>query len=334
MRDGSPTLGRLVESFFRDTLATQRRASPRTVASYRDSLKQFLVFVSKQKARPPSSLTVTDLDANAVVAFLNHLEAERGCSVATRNVRRTALRSFFRHVGYEDPAALGIVERVLLVPAKRCDQKPVDFLRPDEQDALLDAPDRTTALGRRDHAQLLFLVRTGARESEVINVDVRHARLETPCQVLLFGKGSKQRIVPLCDATVEALRRMLDDRGGAELDEPLFLSRYGKRMSRHGVIHVVRRHALAAAATRPSLGQRSVTPHLLRHTFAMNMLRAGVDLTTIRAWLGHVSVQTTHMYIDADTEMKRKALECCSVTVPEASRFEAPDSVLAILEGL
>lgn len=334
MRDGAPTLGRLVESFFRDTLATQRRASPRTVASYRDALKLFLVFVSKRESRPPSSLTVADLDATAVVAFLNHLEADRGCSVATRNVRRTALRSFFRHVGYEDPAALGIVERVLLVPAKRCDQKPVDFLRPDEQDALLGAPDRTTAQGRRDHALLLFLVRTGARESEAIAVDVRHARLDTPRQVLLFGKGSKRRIVPLCDATVETLRRMLEDRGGVDLDEPLFASRHGSQMSRHGVIHVVRRHAATAAVTRPSLGQRSVTPHLLRHTFAMNMLRSGVDLTTIRALLGHVSVQTTHMYMEADTEMKRKALECCSVTVPEASRFEPPDSVLAILEGL
>ena len=334
MRDGTPTLGRLVESFFRDTLATQRRASPRTVASYRDSLKLFLVFVSDRRGRPPSSLTVADLDAEAFVAFLNHLEADRGCSIATRNVRRTALRSFFRHVGYEDPMALGIVERVLLVPAKRCDQKPVDFLRPDEQDALLEAPDRTTVQGRRDHALLLFLVRTGARESEAIGVDVRHARLEKPWQVLLFGKGSKQRIVPLCDATVGALTRMLEDRGGGDLDEPLFGSRRGTRMSRHGVIHVVRRHAATAAATRPSLGQRSVTPHLLRHTFAMNMLRSGVDLTTIRALLGHVSVQTTHMYTEADTEMKRKALECCAVTVPEASRFEAPDSLLAILEAL
>jgi site-specific recombinase XerD len=334
MRDGTPTLGHVLESFFRDSLATQRRASPRTVASYRDSLKLFLVFVSKRKQRPPSSLIVADLNAEEVVAFLNHLEVDRGCSIPTRNVRRTALRTFFRHVGYQDPAALGLVERVLMVPAKRSDHAPIDFLRPDEQDALLAAPDRSTVLGRRDYAMLLFLVRTGARESEVVAVDLKHARRDLPRQVLLFGKGNKQRIVPLCDATAEALGRMLADREEARLDEPLFASRSAKRMVRHGVIHVVRRHVAKAADKVPSLGQRSVTPHLLRHTCAMNLLRAGVDLTTIRAWLGHVSVQTTHMYIEADVEMKRKALEHCTVTVPEATRFKAPDSVLAMLEGL
>ena len=187
MSNGSSTLGRLVESFFRDSLATQRRASPRTVESYRDSLKLFLVFVAEKKRRPPSSLKIIDLDADIVVSFLNHIEADRKCSVATRNVRRTALRSFFRHVGYEDPTALGIVERVLLVPAKRCDQRPIDFLRPDEQDVLLGMPDCSTAQGRRDYTILLFLVRTGARESEVIGVDVNHVRLELPRQVLLFG---------------------------------------------------------------------------------------------------------------------------------------------------
>lgn len=334
MRDGTPTLGRIVESFFRDALATQRRASPQTVASYRDSLKLFLVFAAKQKDRPPSSLKVSDLDADMVLAFLNHLEKDRNSSIATRNVRRTALRSFFRHVGYEDPASLGIVERVLLVPAKRCDRKGVDFLRPEEQAALLDAPDRSSVRGRRDHALLLFLVRTGARESEAIAVDIRHARLVLPRQVLLFGKGSKERIVPLCEATTAALERMLVDRDGGQPEDPLFLSRTGRRLTRHGAIRIVSRHATAATATMPSLGQRSIAPHLLRHTFAMNMLRAGVDLATIRAWLGHVSVQTTHMYVEADTEMKRKALEKCPVTVPETRPFEAPDSLLAILESL
>jgi site-specific recombinase XerD len=334
MRDGTTTLGRLVESFFRDTLAVQRRASPQTVASYRDSLKLFLVFVAEKKGKPPSSLTITDLDADMVVAFLNHLEESRNSSISTRNVRRTALRSFFRHVGYEDPSALGIVERVLLVPAKRCDQKAIDFLRPDEQDALLDAPGQSTMQGRRDYALLLFLVRTGARESEALGVDVRHLRLAIPRQVLLFGKGSKQRIVPICETTTAAVERMLADRGDSQPEKALFLSRDGKRLSRHGVIHIVRRHAATASKKMPSLAERPVSPHLLRHTCAMNLLRSGVDLTTIRAWLGHVSVQTTHMYIEADTEMKRKALEQCPITVAEARRFEAPDSLLTLLEGL
>ncbi len=334
MRDGSPALGRIVESFFRDALATQRRASPQTVASYRDSLKLFLRFAAEQKEKPPSSLAIADLDADMVLAFLNHLEVERKSSISTRNVRRTALRSFFRHVGYEDPASLGLVQRILLVPAKRCDRKAVDYLRPEEQDALLDAPDRSTQQGRRDHMLLLFLVRTGARESEAVGVDVGHVRLSLPRQVMLFGKGSKQRIVPLCENTVAAIEHTLTDRPDPQPDQSLFLNRHGKRLGRHGVIHAVRRHAAAASAKVSSLAERSISPHLLRHTCAMNLLRSGVDLTTIRAWLGHVSVQTTHMYMEADTEMKRKALEKCAITVPEASRFEAPDSLLALLEGL
>lgn len=334
MRNGSPTLGRIVESFFRDALATQRRASPLTVASYRDSLKLFLRFAAEQKDKPPSSLVIADLDADMVLAFLNHLEVERKSSISTRNVRRTALRSFFRHVGYEDPASLGLVQRILLVPAKRCDRKAVDYLRPEEQDALLDAPDRSTLQGRRDHMLLLFLVRTGARESEAVGVDVGHVRLALPRQVTLFGKGSKQRIVPLCESTTAAIDRVLADRRDQELEQPLFLNRHRKRLGRHGVIHAVRRHAVVASAKVPSLAERSISPHLLRHTCAMNLLRSGVDLTTIRAWLGHVSVQTTHMYMEADTEMKRKALEKCAITVPESGRFEPPDSLLALLEDL
>jgi integrase/recombinase XerD len=334
MHSESPTLGRIVESFFRDTLATQRNASPQTVASYRDTLKLFLVFVAEQKRKAPSSLKILDLDAESVLAFLNYIESDRKCSIATRNVRRTALRSFFKHVGYKDPASLGIVERVLLVPAKRGDRKPVDFLRPDEQAALLDAPDQGSIQGRRDYALLLFLVRTGARESEAIAIEVRHARLMLPRQVLLFGKGNKQRIVPLCEATAVAINQMLLDRDNTQQEEPLFCSRDGSKFSRHGVIHIVRRYAMTASATVSTLMQRSISPHLLRHTCAMNLLRAGVDLTTIQAWLGHVSVQTTHVYIEADIEMKRKTLELCPVTVSEVLPFKAPDSLLALLEAL
>jgi len=297
MRDAGVSLGKIVESFFRDSLARQRRASPQTVTSYRDALKLFLVFAAAAKGVPPSSLKVADLDADMVLAFLNDLEVTRKNSVQTRNVRRTALRSFFKHVAYEDPTALGIVERALMVPAKRCDQTPIDFLRPDEQEALLASPNRATPQGRRDHALLLFLLRTGARESESIAVDLQHLRLATPRQVLLYGKGRKERIVPICDLTASAINAALADRGPCADNAPVFVNRDGARLSRHGVIHMVKRHALRGAKAIPTLGTRAVAPHLLRHTCAMNLLRAGVDLTTIRAWLGHVSVQTTHAYV-------------------------------------
>lgn len=329
------SLAPLLESFFRRTLAQHRGASAGTIAAYRDALKLLIVYVSERRGRTPSELAVEDLDRESVLAFLDHLEAVRGNAVRTRNARLTAIRSFFQHVSISEPALVGVAQRVIQIPGKLTDEKMVGFLEKEEVDALLAAPDRARALGRRDHALLLFLVKTGARESEAKDVDVRHLRLTKPRQVLLRGKGAKERVVPLEEPTAQVLADLQLDRGIiGRPDSPIFSNRAGARMSRFGVIFIVRKHARSAAKAVPSLGTRNISPHLLRHTCAMNLLRAGVDLSTIRSWLGHVHIDTTHHYAEADLTMKALALSKSGITTDVGTRHKPTDDVLALLESL
>jgi site-specific recombinase XerD len=232
-----------------------------------------------------------------------------------------------------DPAEMGVAERVLMIPAKRSTRPAIEYLREPEQEALLAAPDRSTSAGRRDFALLLFLVRTGARESEAIAVDGCHVRLESPRQVRLLGKGSKVRLVPLCEQTSAAIQQ-LESSQNRETSSPLFKNARGERLTRHGVIHIVRRAVARAEKAQPSLVGRSISPHVLRHTCAMNLLRDGVDISTIASWLGHVSLNTTHQYMEADVEMKRRALEKCPITTDKARRYAPRDAVLTLLEDL
>lgn len=330
-----PPLGILLESFFRRRLLAQRRASPATIATYRDALKLLLVFAAQRCGKSPSRLTLHDLDRDTVLDFLDHLEKNRGNSVRTRNARLVAIRSFFQHVAYADPAAMGIVQRVLAIQGKRAVKPVVNHLSPKELKALLDAPDRRTARGRRDHAVLLFMGETGARVSEATGVNAADLQWEPPWQVLLRGKGSKDRVVPLRADTAAVLRGLRDERGlGARDAAPLFVNGRGERLTRFGVTHMVRRAVAVARGTQPSLARRTVSPHVLRHTTAMLLLQSGVDLAVIRSWLGHASLDTTHHYIEADVEMKRRALDGCTVTRTQARRYQPSDPVLAMLEEL
>ena len=328
-------LGKLLETFSSERLVEQRRASPATVATYRDALKLLLVFAAKRAGRPPSRMTLGDLDRPVVLEFLQHLEKTRGNSIRTRNARLTAIRSFFQHVAYQDPTALGIVQRILSIPGKRTVHRMLSHLGPVELRALLAAPDRRTWLGRRDFALLLFLSETGARVTEAIGVDAADLRLERLSQVLLRGKGSKERVVPLKETTALVLKQLRAERGLAANDRAaLFANRRGARLTRFGVVHLMRRAVEGVHQRHPTLIKQSISPHTLRHTTAMNLLQSGVDLTTIRSWLGHVSLDTTHHYLEADVEMKRRALETCAPSRVEARRYKPPDRVLAMLESL
>lgn len=329
-----PTLAFLLESFFRNRLAAQRRASPATIAAYRDALRLLLVFASERAGQPPSRLRLEDLDHEVVLAFLDHLETTRGNSVRTRNARLAAIRSFFQHVAYSDPAAMGIAQRVLGIPGKRTSRRVVGYLRDDELEAVLAAPDRSTAQGRRDHALLLFLARTGARVSEAVAVNVMDLRLDNPSQVLLHGKGSKDRVVPLEADIITVLRCFLAEGRHRRPDDPVFVNARGKRLTRFGVIHLLDRAVAGAGQAAPELVKRAVSPHTLRHTRAMEMLKGGVDLTTIQSWLGHANVATTHHYTEADLEMKRKALALCEHPDAEPVRYQPTDELLALLDRL
>jgi len=330
-----PSLANHLESFFRQYLAAQRQASPATIATYRDGLRLFLVFAAEQTGKPPSRLTLADLDRDRVLSFLTHLEKERGNTVRTRNARLAVIRSFFKHVAYRDPAAMEAATRILAIPGKRMTKRVLTYLREEELDALLAVPDRTAPSGRRDHALLLFMARTGARVSEAIGVRPADLRLDRPCQVLLRGKGAKERIVPLANDLAGLLKALIQMEGqhiGAAT--PIFRNARGKGLTRFGVLHILQRTVAAVASTLPALAQRTISPHTLRHTAAMHLLQAGVDLTTIRSWLGHVAVQTTNDYVEADVEMKRRALEKCHEPEVASVRYRPADEVLALLESL
>lgn len=328
-------LAGLLESFFRQRLAAQRRASPATIATYRDALRLLLVFASEKIRKPPVQLDIKELDRDLVLAFLDFLEKKRGNSVRTRNARLAAIRSFFQHVTYSDPSAVGIAQRVLSIPSKRTSKKLFEHLTVSELDAVLATPDCTTRLGRRDHALLLFLARTGARASEVAALDVDDLRLEAPAQVLLHGKGSKDRVVPLTPDLVTVLRELAKSRPRSSRHEPAFTNARGKRLTRWGITHILARAVKAAASkTAPGLRVRRVSPHVLRHTNGMHHLQSGVDLATIQSLLGHASIATTHLYVEANTEMKRAALAKGQHDDAAVTKYEPPDAVLALLEKL
>jgi site-specific recombinase XerD len=251
------TLATLLESFFRRRLIEQRNASPLTVATYRDALRLLVLYAAARAKREPCRLELADLDRDVVLGFLDHVERERGNAPRTRNARLTAIRSFFRHVATSDPGALGIAQRVLGIPSKRTVLQAPRYLSPAHIDALLDAPDRHTLRGNRDYTLLLFLARTGARVSEAIGVEATDLRLTPPAQVLLRGKGRKERMLPLASDLARALEALCKQRGvSCQSREPVFVGERGARLTRFGVTHVLRRAVRHAAIKTPSLPAR------------------------------------------------------------------------------
>lgn len=328
-------LAEILESFFRKHLIAQRGASPTTVNSYRDTLRLFLTFASQRAKKRPNQLCIEELDREMVIAFLDHLEQERHNSVRTRNCRLAAIHSFFQHLAARDPTVMNLASMVLGIQGKRATKPILGYIRQPDIETILAVPDRSKPQGRRDHTLLLFLARTGARVSEAIGLNVGDLMLEWPSQVLLRGKGSKQRIVPLTKDTAAVLRAYIEDRRIASLPRsPLFLNARGRRLSRFGVIHILRQAVSTISKKGLIVGTGSISPHTLRHSLAMGLLQSRVDLSTIQSWLGHASINTTHQYMEADLEMKRRALEKCDTPETTPAPYQPTDEVLAFLESL
>lgn len=327
-------LAPLLEAFFTERLIGQRQASPHTVAAYRDAFCLLLRFARHRTGRAPHQLTLEDLDAALIGAFLNHLETDRGVSVRTRNARLTAIRSLFHFASYRHPEHAHLIQRVLAIPPKRTDKVLVTFLTEEEAEALLAAPDRSTRIGRRDHALLLLALETGLRVSELTGLTCAAVQLGAGAHVRCHGKGRKERITPLRREARAVLRGWLDERDAAAGD-PLLPGPKGLRLSRDAVRRLVERHVATAAATCPSLAAKVVTPHTLRHSCAMNLLRHGVDAATIALWLGHEDVRTTYgVYLHADLGLKEKALAKTAPPRTRPGRYRPPDALLAFLEAL
>lgn len=325
----APTL----QAFFTDRLIRQRDASQHTIAAYRDTLRLLLVFTQQQTGTPPSSLDIADLDAPLIACFLDHLEHDRGNNVRTRNARLAAIHSLFHFAALRHPEHAAGIQRVLAIPPKRFDRAIVTFLAETEVDALLAATDRGTWTGRRDHAMLMLAAQTGLRASELTGLTCGDLHLGTGAHVSCHGKGRKDRITPLTKATVKVLRVWLTERAGHGT-EPLFPARRGTPLSRDALERRLARYVTRATPGCPALAAKKITPHVLRHTAAMRLLQAGVDTTVIALWLGHEDTSTTQIYLNADLELKQRALDRTASPNSPPGRYQPPDDVLAFLEGL
>ena len=329
----SPCFAALLQTFFTDRLLQQRRASPHTVAVYRDSFRLLLRFAKSELGKEPSELLLEDLDVHFISRFLQHIEMKRGNSPRTRNVRLAAVHSFFRYVSICEPQCTLLCQQVLAIPTKRYDRKPIEYLTCDEIDALVGAPDTSTWLGRRDQALLVIALQTGLRVSELIGLRQNDVGLDTGAHVRCQGKGRKQRSTPLRPEAVALMRRWMRDLP-CDPEAPVFPSRRGGAMSRDAVERLVARHSRTAQRHCSSLRRKRVTPHVLRHTAAMELLQNGIDRSVIALWLGHESVETTQIYLHADMGMKEKALSTVTPTGVKPHRFRPSDTLLAFLETL
>lgn len=311
-------LGPWIRRFLLDYIVSERNLSRNTQRSYRDTLALLIPFAGARLHKPIERLSVTDLCAETIRSFLTDLEKSRGCGIATRNQRLAAVRSFARFVALHSPENIGWAGVIRSIPFKKASQQPVPYLEKPEMDGLLNAPDQRTVQGRQDYVLLLFLYNTGARADEAAHVLVGDLHLAIRTQdyssVDIRGKGNKLRRCPLWPRTVKRLKGLVDNRASAER---VFLNRRQQPITRSGIYQMVERYAMQAAEQIPSLADKRVSPHTIRHTTGTHLLRAGVDINTIRAWLGHVSLSTTNIYAEVDMEMKAKALSHCEVTGPE-----------------
>lgn len=323
----------LLQAFFTDRLVQQRRASPHTIIAYRATFRLLLRFAAARLRRAASSILIADLDAAFLSRFLDHLEHERGNSARTRNVRLAALHAFFRYVEGVEPAHALHCQRVLAIPAKRFERGIVEFLADDEVDALLDAPDLKTWIGRRDHALLTLGVQTGLRVSELTALRQQDVVIGSGAHVRCLGKGRKLRCTPLQRDVAQIIQAWLQERR-RNPDDYVFPSCRGGHLSGDAVERLVTKYSAIAQQRCRTLASKHITPHTLRHTAAMRLLQRGVDRSVIALWLGHESIETTQIYLHADLRLKEKALARSGKLGRVPGRFRPGDALLSFLESL
>lgn len=333
MKPDSILIGPLLQNFFVEYLCTQKRASAQTIASYRDTFRLLLQYIDKTHGIAPTVLRVRDLNVPVILLFLDYLEQERHNSIRSRNVRLSAIRSFFRVVALRDPASVNQCSCVMAIPVKRTDRRLVRALSREEIDSLMSTQDLMHWIGRRDYALLLTLYNSGARVSEVTSLRQSDVSFGTSSFLYLHGKGRKERTVPLWSRTARALQLWFGEIAGWETDLA-FPSSAKKKLSREGLNYILQRAVARASPNCPSLQEKKVTPHMVRHTTATHLLQAGVDIAVIALWLGHESIETTHIYLESDMATKEAALKKLAPVGVDLPRFRADDKVLAFLATL
>ena len=296
-----------VQNFFQIHLPVERALRAHTIKAYRDTVKLFLRYLTVSKRTQIQRLRLDELTAKSVLSFLEHCEKGRGNTAKTTNQRLAVLKSFFTYLLNVDPTRANQYERVFHLKAKRVPYRPVEYLFKEELKAIMNEINRATEKGERDHAALLFLYNTGARAQELCDLKIGHLRLEKPYLAILHGKGNKTRQVPLWKETVDALGALISGHEN-EKDRAVFMNKRGEGLTRFGLRYLLKHYSKKAAIKMPVLLQKNIGPHTIRHTTAMHLLQSGVDITIIKAWLGHVDLNTTHGYVEIDLKMKEEAL--------------------------
>ncbi len=333
MKSVTPSFAALLQQFFTQRLMLQKQVSAHTINSYRDTFRLFLRFAAKRLRVSPDHLTLDQLNPRLITAFLSELETTRAVGVRTRNLRLTAIRSFFRFAAYEMPTHSEQIQRVLALPTKRCDRRLIHFLTRPEVEALLHAPDKRTWGGRRDYALLLLTLQTGLRLSEVTGLTHQNITLDTGAHVEIVGKGRKQRAIPLCKPVTAVLKAWLNEQHG-DANDIVFPSIRGSRLSADAVQHLLKKYVIHACQACPSLRAKRITFHSLRHTTAMDLLHAGVEQSVIALWLGHESVNTTQVYLEADLSLKEKILAKTTPIDSKPGKFRPDNRLMTFLNQL
>ena len=304
------SIANFIKPFFSHYLPIQRGLALNTILAYRDAIKLVLCYTADTLHKNVEELCVEDVYESLVLQFLDNLENTRGCSVRTRNARMAAICALFSFIAREEPSLLLHCQMIRTIPIKRTQHKTVDYLEENEMQALLDSVDLNSRTGERDKALLILLYNTGARVSEIVGLKLANLRLKGIAQINLLGKGNKYRNCPLWDETVEALEAYLKQRTAKDpANHQLFLNANGAPITRFGVRHIIGKYATIAESQCPSIATKTVTPHTIRHTTAMHLLRSGNDVNMVSYWLGHADINTTHIYVEIDMEMKRKMLQ-------------------------
>lgn len=327
------SLSSLVQQFFSEYLLSQRQASKHTVVSYRDCFSLLLHYAQERYHKSAASIEIEDLNARFITNFLTHLEKDRGVCIRSRNQRLAAIHSFFHYIALYVPEQIELIKQVLAIPAKRYQRKVVTFLNHDEIECLLETPDLSTWIGRRDHTVLMLMIQTGLRVSEVTGLCCRDLILTLGPYIRCTGKGRKERCTPLMKGMVKVLKRWLVEHDFKQTD-PLFPSVNGGSMSSDAVQYLLGKYIAIASRKCPSLARKRVSPHVLRHTAAMQLLHAGIDHAMIALWLGHESVETTHIYLEADLSLKEKLLESFAPLKVHRGRYVADDRLLGFLRAI
>jgi len=321
------SIATFVKPFFSHYLPIQKGLTPNSILAYRDAIKLLLCYAADSLKKSVEDLCLEDINESLVLGFLDHVENTRGCSARTRNARLAAIRALFGFIAREEPSLLLHCQMIRTIPIKRTQHKTVDYLDENEMQALLDAVDFNSRSGVRDKALLLLLYNTGARVSEIVGLNVADLRLHGTPHVKLLGKGRKHRSCPLWPETARALHAYLTYRTPKDpAAQQLFLNANGAPVTRFGMRHIIGKYATAAKSQCPSIAAKAVNPHTIRHTTAMHLLRAGNDVTMVSYWLGHADINTTHIYVEIDMEMKRQMLQKAGApAVQKSLPWQKPD---------